>query len=151
VLRDVLNSRPVEFQEGSSDPASNARFGPGATYWNAFQSVQTRTARQAHQQGFKLIVPMMRGQQTLRTERPGALRQGGVAGVARGGLDTLAAGLHLHINCFKRNPKLTGDLSAMGRPLLGNALQTMMDMHGMDLPATILDGRFTPQGFKQNG
>ncbi|MNN33153.1 hypothetical protein D3C81_1468960 [compost metagenome] len=84
---------------------------------------------QPHQHGFHLIVAMMGEQQQRGALRPAHAPERGVAGTARGGLDTLARQrLHGHALGGQRHLRLAAQRRAEALPLVGRRLQAVMDV-----------------------
>ena len=93
-----------------------------ATDRHTRQALHTRAAQQTKQQGFRLIISMLRGQQHLVDTETG--RKGCVAGSARRLFKT-GTRSHLHIFNLQWHGQGRTQFTAMGRPSIGRNLQAV--------------------------
>ncbi|GGJ20638.1 hypothetical protein GCM10009085_13470 [Pseudomonas avellanae] len=89
------------------------------------QTAHTGTAQQAEQQGFRLIVTVLAGQQYIAFAQPVSER--GVTRLPSGLLQT-CTGLDRYPNQLKRHIQRLTNLTTMLRPRIGNGLQAVMNV-----------------------
>ena len=119
---------------------------PWAILGDAGEPIQTGSTGEAHQQGFQLVIGMMRRQDRPRAQRLRALSDGFVTYGSGGGLQAVLALPRSDPNPqgLAGDPPSLGKRFTVGRPCIRRWLQPEVDMKGKQAPA--LRWAFNPAG-----
>jgi hypothetical protein len=110
---------------------------PWAILGDTGEPIQTGPSGETHQQGFQLVIGMMRSQYSPRVQRLRALSDGFVTHSSGGGLQAVLAlpRSDPHPQRLARNSPSLGKRFTVGRPRIRRWLQPVVNMKGQQAPA----------------